>query len=124
MIAEFGLLDLLNGMENLTLCGPLNYHDLQNANYHAKFVITDSGGLQEETTVLGIPCITIRENTERPVTVSEGTNEVVGMTTSAIIANAEKILAGKWKKGGIPEGWDGKASERIVQVLEDYLTPG
>jgi UDP-N-acetylglucosamine 2-epimerase (non-hydrolysing) len=85
-------------------------------------VLTDSGGLQEETTALGVPCVTIRETTERPVTASMGTNEVVGTDPARILDAVDRILAGKWKKGAIPEGWDGKAGERIVQVLERYLS--
>jgi UDP-N-acetylglucosamine 2-epimerase (non-hydrolysing) len=79
--------------------------------------MTDSGGIQEETTYLGIPCITLRENTERPVTVEIGTNEVVGTDTEKIIFLAKKLLAGEWKKGRVPELWDGHAAERIVEVL-------
>ncbi len=121
MIEEFGLADSFSKMTNIKVCDPLNYHDLLCANNNSKFVVTDSGGLQEETTVLGIPCITIRENTERPVTVSVGSNEVVGVKPENILAAYQKIQQGKWKKGGIPEGWDGKASERIVEVIENYF---
>ena len=80
--------------------------------------MTDSGGIQEETTYLGIPCLTLRENTERPITAELGTNEVVGTDTEKIIRNAKKILAGEWKKGNIPPLWDGRAAERIVNILE------
>jgi UDP-N-acetylglucosamine 2-epimerase (non-hydrolysing) len=80
--------------------------------------MTDSGVIQEETTYLGIPCLTLRENTERPITAELGTNEVVGTDTEKIIRNAKKILAGEWKKGNIPPLWDGRAAERIVNILE------
>jgi len=80
-------------------------------------VFTDSGGIQEETTVLGVPCITLRENTERPITCEEGTNVVVGNKRENILAAARKILDGNAQPGGIPEKWDGKAAERIVDVL-------
>ncbi|MEJ2636446.1 MAG: UDP-N-acetylglucosamine 2-epimerase, partial [Calditrichia bacterium] len=86
---------------------------------NCRFVMTDSGGIQEETTYLGIPCLTLRENTERPVTVELGTNEIVGTDTEKIISDAKKILAGDWKKGEIPPLWDGKAAERIVKTLSE-----
>ncbi|HKP97792.1 MAG TPA: UDP-N-acetylglucosamine 2-epimerase (non-hydrolyzing) [Fibrobacteria bacterium] len=121
MIREFGFGDVLKGMRNLKVCEPLDYHQMLKLNRNARFALTDSGGLQEETTVLGIPCITMRNNTERPVTVEVGTSEVVGNDPAKIKDAADRILAGKWKKGGIPEGWDGKAGERIVAVLEDFL---
>ena len=79
--------------------------------------MTDSGGIQEETTVLGIPCFTIRENTERPVTIEEGTNTLVGTTNSDILGAYEEFKNGKVKKGRVPEYWDGKAAERIVDIL-------
>jgi UDP-N-acetylglucosamine 2-epimerase len=84
---------------------------------NARFILTDSGGIQEETTVLGIPCLTIRDNTERPVTVSQGTNTLVGTGKEKIVQEAEKILNGKTQQSGIPELWDGKAAERIVEIL-------
>jgi UDP-N-acetylglucosamine 2-epimerase (non-hydrolysing) len=89
--------------------------------HHAKFLLTDSGGIQEETTYLGIPCITMRENTERPVTVDIGTNVIVGSDTELIKKEADKILDGNGKKGQIPELWDGKAAERIVSILAKEL---
>ncbi|MEO6096840.1 MAG: UDP-N-acetylglucosamine 2-epimerase (non-hydrolyzing) [Fibrobacteria bacterium] len=121
MIEIHGYQERIRAMPGLKICEPLDYHQTLKLNAHSRFVITDSGGLQEETTVLGVPCITIRENTERPVTVSEGTNAVVGTDPKAILAAFEKIMAGSWKKGGIPAGWDGRAGERIVSVLEKLL---
>jgi UDP-N-acetylglucosamine 2-epimerase (non-hydrolysing) len=121
MIKKLKLSSRLKKMKKILYCEPLNYHQLLKLNENARFVITDSGGIQEETTVLGIPCITIRENTERPVTVSTGTNEVVGTHTQAIKQAVDRILAGNWKKGGIPRGWDGKAAIRIVKVIEEFL---
>ena len=100
---------------------PLSYMEFLNIWKDARLVLTDSGGLQEETTALGIPCLTLRENTERPVTVTEGTNVVVGASPSRILAEAEKILSGSGKKGKRPELWDGRASERIVKVLKNVL---
>jgi UDP-N-acetylglucosamine 2-epimerase (non-hydrolysing) len=83
----------------------------------SKVVITDSGGITEETTVMGVPCLTLRDNTERPETCSIGTNELVGTDPSAIKPALDILFSGKWKKGGIPELWDGKAAERIVNKL-------
>ena len=86
----------------------------------ARFVLTDSGGIQEETTILGIPCMTLRENTERPVTVTEGTNMVVGTDRKKIVEKTQEILNGHSLKGRVPKFWDGKASERIVKVLIEH----
>ncbi len=84
---------------------------------NAKAVITDSGGLQEETTALGVPCLTIRENTERPVTVTEGTNTLVGTDMSRLLAEVDRILKGQGKAGRVPENWDGRAAERIASIM-------
>ena len=84
---------------------------------NARLVITDSGGIQEETTVLGVPCITARDNTERPVTVTHGTNRVVGRDPERLLAEANKILHGEVRNGRLPELWDGHSAERIVSVL-------
>ncbi len=99
------------------LIDPLGYLDFLNLMMHSKFVMTDSGGIQEETTVLGIPCLTLRETTERPITISHGTNVLVWNDTQKIINEAFKILNGKRKKGNCPKLWDGKAAERIAEVL-------
>lgn len=96
---------------------PLGYLDFLNLWKDAALVLTDSGGLQEETTALGIPCLTLRENTERPVTIWEGTNTLVGTDPEAIQAEARKALDGRGKAGRVPERWDGKAAERIVAAL-------
>lgn len=84
---------------------------------NAKFVLTDSGGIQEETTVLDVPCLTLRENTERPITIREGTNELVRTNKERIVKTALKILNSGGKRGKIPKLWDGKATERIVRIL-------
>ncbi len=84
---------------------------------HAKCVITDSGGITEETTVMGVPCITLRDNTERPETVTQGTNELIGTDPKAIEPAMSKLFSGNWKKGGVPELWDGKTATRIVEHL-------
>jgi UDP-N-acetylglucosamine 2-epimerase (non-hydrolysing) len=104
-------------MSGLRLCDPLGYLEFLGLTSQAKLVLTDSGGLQEETTALGIPCITLRESTERPVTVSEGTNTVVGVSPERILAEAWRALRGQGKAGHTPRLWDGKASERIAEVL-------
>ena len=87
----------------------------------AAVVLTDSGGLQEETTALGVPCVTIRENTERPVTVDEGSNVLAGTDPSVIVRETRRILQGEGKQGRRPHLWDGKAAERIVAVLAREL---
>jgi UDP-N-acetylglucosamine 2-epimerase (non-hydrolysing) len=104
---------------NLQLLDPLGYYDFMNLISHAKLVLTDSGGLQEETTFLGIPCLTMRPNTERPITVTEGTNELTTLDT--LPGQVASILQGNWKTGRRPELWDGKTACRIVEVLERFL---
>jgi UDP-N-acetylglucosamine 2-epimerase (non-hydrolysing) len=96
---------------------PLGYLDFLCINSNARIVLTDSGGVQEETTVLGVPCLTLRNNTERPATVEHGTNQVVGVEPERICAAAIDILEGRFRKGQTPPLWDGKAAERIVKVL-------
>lgn len=103
---------------------PMGYLEFLSLNMHAKMVLTDSGGLQEETTILGVPCITIRPNTERPITCEIGTNQMVGNDPQKIIEAAEKIMNGNYVKGGIPEKWDGKAAQRIVQHLLELPETG
>jgi UDP-N-acetylglucosamine 2-epimerase (non-hydrolysing) len=87
----------------------------------ARLVFTDSGGLQEETTVLGIPCLTVRENTERPITVDIGTNLVVGTDPAHVQQAADRILDGHEKKGRVPDLWDGRTGERIARVYEEFF---
>lgn len=96
---------------------PLGYLEFNYLVEHSKAVITDSGGITEETTVMGIPCMTLRDNTERPETISIGTNELLGTDPKAIKPAMEKLFSGQWKKGEIPELWDGKTSDRIVDAL-------
>jgi UDP-N-acetylglucosamine 2-epimerase (non-hydrolysing) len=111
----------LNGhagtMPRLRLTEPLGYLDFMKLVAHARLVLTDSGGIQEETTVLGVPCLTLRHNTERPVTVEQGTNVVVGMDPRRIIEAALEVLAAPTQAGRVPELWDGRAAARIVDVL-------
>ena len=96
---------------------PLGYLDFLNLWKDARVVLTDSGGIQEETTALGVPCLTLRENPERPITVEEGTNELVGTDRACIVGAARRVLAGGGKRGRRPELWDGRAAERIVEHL-------
>jgi UDP-N-acetylglucosamine 2-epimerase (non-hydrolysing) len=106
---------------NVTLAGPQAYMAFLNLWKDAAVVLTDSGGLQEETTALGVPCVTIRENTERPVTVDEGSNVLAGTDPVKITAEARKVLRGEGKQGKRPHLWDGKAAERIVAILAREL---
>ncbi len=113
-LALFGLKEIA---KNLILTEPLGYLDMLHAISHAKMVLTDSGGVQEETTVLGVPCLTLRSSTERPVTITQGTNILVGTAEEAIMKESLLILEGKGKAGGIPPKWDGRAAKRIVDIL-------
>jgi UDP-N-acetylglucosamine 2-epimerase (non-hydrolysing) len=115
-LKQFGLEDRLTNLSNVDLLMPLPYIDFMNVVIGAAMVITDSGGLQEETTYLGIPCLTMRENTERPLTVSLGTNALVG--ASDLPSQVNKILSGNWKKGACPPLWDGHTADRAVSSLE------
>lgn len=105
----------------ITLVGPQSYMAFLNLWKDAAVVLTDSGGLQEETTALGVPCITIRENTERPVTVDEGSNVLAGTDPAIIVNEARKVLRGEGKQGRRPHLWDGRAAERIVATLASAL---
>jgi len=103
------------------LVDPQPYLEFNYLVQHAKAVITDSGGITEETTVLGVPCLTLRDNTERPETVTVGTNELIGTDPALLAPALNKLFSGQWKKGAIPEKWDGHTGERIVQILEQLL---
>lgn len=119
-ITANGFMQKSEDLPNLVLMEPLGYLDFLQLMSDSKLVITDSGGIQEETTVLGIPCLTVRENTERPVTLTMGTNMLVGTDTDRIIKGYKESL-NKIRLGKRPEFWDGKASERIVETLLDSL---
>jgi UDP-N-acetylglucosamine 2-epimerase (non-hydrolysing) len=116
-IQEFGLQPRLETLPQVKITAPLGYLDFLKLMACAQFVMTDSGGIQEETTVLGVPCLTLRENTERPETVTEGTNTLVGRHRDKILAETLRILDGHGKVGRVPELWDGQAARRIVDVL-------
>ncbi|MBR3408732.1 MAG: UDP-N-acetyl glucosamine 2-epimerase [Paludibacteraceae bacterium] len=104
---------------NLHIVEPMGYLEFNYLVERAKAVVTDSGGITEETTVMGVPCITLRDNTERPETCTVGTNELIGTNPAAIKPALDKLFAGEWKKGAIPELWDGKTAERIISILAD-----
>ena len=120
-IDEFGLRHYFKS-DSIRLIKPIGYLENLNLMLNSKVVLTDSGGIQEETTVLRIPCLTVRENTERPVTAEIGSNTVVGTNPEKIFNEFNKIMHGTYKKGKIPKYWDGRASERIVKILKSKLT--
>src|SRR5204863_5497991 len=117
MIDELGLGERVRAIEGLRTLAAMGYLDFLKLLSEARMVLTDSGGIQEETTVLGIPCITLRENTERPITNRIGTNVLVGRDAAAIRDAAVRALTGETRNGALPEKWDGLAAERIVRVL-------
>ena len=119
-ITEAGLEPMINGPEFFCL-PPLGYLEMLGMMKEAKLVLTDSGGLQEETTALGVPCVTLRESTERPITAEEGTNTIVGSDPEKILACVSSILETGGKSGMVPDLWDGKAAERIAQTVSDWV---
>ena len=121
-IIQFKVESSIKKMNKLSVIDPIGYLDFLQLMSNATFVITDSGGIQEETTILGIPCVTIRQETERPITITQGTNSVVGVDREKILTIIQDILQGRYKKGKIPEKWDGKASKRIVESILNQLS--
>lgn len=115
------LRDMIDLPENFILAEPQPYLQFNYLVKHAKAVITDSGGITEETTVMGVPCLTLRNNTERPETVEQGTNELIGTDPAALAPALERLFSGDWKQGGIPPLWDGHTGKRIVAKLERLL---
>ncbi len=120
-LAHLGLQARIDRLTNMHLLDPVGYLDFLRLQATAKVVLTDSGGIQEETTILKVPCLTLRENTERPVTVTIGSNQIVGTDTQKIVAAYQDAVSGKWRKPQIPPLWDGHAAERIVDILETKL---
>jgi UDP-N-acetylglucosamine 2-epimerase (non-hydrolysing) len=116
-LEKFGLLKELKLNKNLILSEPLDYFSFQKLVKDSLMIITDSGGIQEESTFLGVPCLTLRPNTERPVTISLGTNELIPFDEKLIASKIEAVEKGTYKKGTIPPMWDGKATERIVKTI-------
>ncbi|MCS7012861.1 MAG: UDP-N-acetylglucosamine 2-epimerase (non-hydrolyzing) [Chloroherpetonaceae bacterium] len=121
MLETFGLMEKAKSIEGLLLIEPQGYIEFLKLMKEAQLVITDSGGVQEETTVLGVPCLTMRENTERPITIEVGTNRLVGTDEKEVCQVALETLSGKVKRSKIPEKWDGRAAERIVQHLNEIF---
>jgi len=119
---RFGFLEVLANTPGLQLVEPMGYFDFIGLVKESRVVVTDSGGVQEETTYLGVPCLTMRENSERPSTISVGTNLLIGSDLERLKSELENIFAGKFKKGNVPPFWDGKAAERIVADLEAFLS--
>jgi UDP-N-acetylglucosamine 2-epimerase (non-hydrolysing) len=122
MFQRFGLEKNISRLKGLKLIEPAGYLDFLRLMDQSRLVLTDSGGIQEETTVLGIPCLTLRENTERPVTVREGTNRVVGTDPDRIVTAAWRALEEKAPRARTPRFWDGAAARRIVDVLAEKLS--
>jgi UDP-N-acetylglucosamine 2-epimerase (non-hydrolysing) len=122
-IERFGLSDRIHPARMLML-PPQGYLEMLGLMAGASVVLSDSGGLQEESTALGVPCLTLRENTERPITVEQGTNTLVGRDRDAILRGTAEILAGRGKRGRVPENWDGRAADRIAADLLDWLRRG
>jgi UDP-N-acetylglucosamine 2-epimerase (non-hydrolysing) len=123
MIEKFGLSEMLNVSELVQL-PPMGYLEMLGLMKDARVVLTDSGGIQEETTALGVPCITLRNNTERPITVDEGTNTIAGQDPVKILAAFDEIMRSGGKAGRIPEFWDGQASARIAAAIHEWLENG
>ncbi|NQT65209.1 MAG: UDP-N-acetylglucosamine 2-epimerase (non-hydrolyzing), partial [FCB group bacterium] len=120
-IQTFGLEEKVKKIKNLYLIQPVGYYDFLKLQMDAEFILTDSGGIQEESTYFGVPCLTLRPNTERPITITEGTNTLVKLKTEDIINEAKKILSGNIKKGKIPKYWDGKTAVRVVKIFREKL---
>jgi UDP-N-acetylglucosamine 2-epimerase (non-hydrolysing) len=120
-LGRFGLGARVAGLENLRMLDPVGYLDFLKLMASARAVLTDSGGIQEETTILQVPCLTLRENTERPITVEMGTNQIVGQDPARILAAWRRIAEGEAGPGRVPTLWDGRAAQRIVEVLEAGL---
>ncbi len=116
-LEAFGFLNLLESASNITCLGPAGYNDFLCLTSQAKVIVTDSGGLQEESTALGVPCLTMRPNTERPITVSLGTSTLVGSDSEKLKLHLTEVIDGTYKAGECPALWDGHAAERIAEIF-------
>jgi UDP-N-acetylglucosamine 2-epimerase (non-hydrolysing) len=123
-IEQFQLQSIIDKSPNLRMLEPLGYLDCLCLTSQAKVIVTDSGGLQEESTALGVPCLTMRENTERPITCSEGTGTLIGNSADGLRRSLDDVIHGTYKVGSCPELWDGKAAERIAKVLSNWCGGG
>ena len=121
-LESIGLGDALASNPRIRLTEPIGYLEFMNLMMNVGLIVTDSGGIQEESTALMVPCATVRPNTESPVTIDEGTNVLMSLNVEEIVAAGKKALSGGWKKGAIPELWDGKAAERIATHLVGFLS--
>ncbi len=123
-LREFGLWERTMDLLGTRLCEPLGYLEFLHLMARARMVLTDSGGIQEETTILGTPCLTLRPTTERPITAEVGTNRIIGSAPERIVPEIERILAGDAPEGRVPELWDGKAAKRVVRILSKTSEDG
>ncbi len=121
-LRDFGLMAKLENSPNIRVLGPLGYHDFLCLTSQARVIVTDSGGLQEESTALGVPCLTMRENTERPITVDLGTSTLIGSSPEKLDEYLQQVIRGEYKLGECPKLWDGHAAERIAKVVGDGLS--
>lgn len=119
-LREFGLMNGLESSPNIRILGPLGYHDFLCLTSQAKVIVTDSGGLQEESTALGVPCLTMRENTERPITVELGTSTLIGSSPEILDEYLQQVIRGEYKQGECPRLWDGHAAERIAKIVVEH----
>jgi UDP-N-acetylglucosamine 2-epimerase (non-hydrolysing) len=120
-IQKFGMEPVLNDLNSLVITGPMDYFSFQHLIQHCKLVLTDSGGIQEETTYVQKPCLTLRPNTERPSTITIGSNTLLHFDQEEILGYVAAVYAQTYKKGQIPTLWDGRATERILSVLKNHL---
>lgn len=120
-IERLGFANTIKGITNLTITEPIGYLDFMKLQMCAKFILTDSGGIQEESTVFGVPCMTLRENTERPITITEGTNQLVPLNSESIVEHCLTAIRGNVKKGRIPKLWDGVTAKRVVKVMDVWF---
>ncbi|WP_204343882.1 non-hydrolyzing UDP-N-acetylglucosamine 2-epimerase [Psychroserpens algicola] len=120
-IKSHGLEDAFKAVDHLTIAAPMDYFSFQNLIHNSAMVLTDSGGIQEETTYKQIPCLTLRPNTERPSTIDIGSNTLLNFDQDKILDRVQQIISGQYKQGQIPQLWDGKATQRVLEVISKHL---